>query len=211
MKVKRKTFIALIIMIIAVSLIFCNKSYAAYQIRPNYAALRNTPVTTFWPEIRKMETSGGPLGLNMDEKYIYSGGDNNGLDIHMIKNSEWGAVAMLSMSGYGSANGTSQYSTGNYTGVHNLGYDTNWEFTSTLVTTDGQNPDRSNSNANTLLTGKDGVGMASKYYDLYYVGKDITTNGQKDTFFKYNYGADAKIQHHGDAYQEVDGIFNRYW
>lgn len=184
--------------------IFSAKCYAAYQIRPNYTALRNTPITTFWPEIRKMETSDGPMGLNMSDEYIYKGGDGNGLDVHLIKNSEWGAVAMLSMSGYGAADGNAQYSTGNYTGVHNLGYDTNWEYTSTLVTKDGNNPDKSNANANTLLT----AGMDSRYYDLYYVGNNITTNTQKDDFFGYNYGDGAKIKHYGDAYAEVDKIFN---
>ena len=131
----------------------------------------------------------------------------------MIKNTEWGVVAMLAMSGYGSGDSFSNYSTGNYTGVYNLGYDSNWEYTCTFVTKDGTNPDTSNANAKQLISD----GIDKRYYDLYYVGGKsgeqlIDSASQRNTlFYRYNYkGANegsTLIDHKGDAFYEVSNIF----
>ena len=203
---KRKIITTLIMMIIFISCLNINV-LASYQIRPNYTILRNETAPNFWYNIRLKETNEGPMGLSMSVDKVYSGNDGNGIDVHMIKNSEWGAVAMLSMSGYGSGNGTDTWSTGNSTGVYALGSDTNWEYTSTFVTKDGSTVDTTNANVKAL---KD-KNIDSRYYDLYHVGNDITSSSQQEQFYKYNYkkkDSSAKLDHKGDAYYEVSGIFS---
>lgn len=74
--------------------------------------------------VRGMQSSGGTLGLsntlNWDKtsgKYLTS--DNANLDIHMEKNTEYGAMAILSTSSYGNPNVISngETTTGNETGI----------------------------------------------------------------------------------------------
>ena len=204
---KKKLTATMLLTLIFISS-FGVKSFAAYQIRPNYSALRNTPATDFFHDIRVMETKDGPMGLDMpnEENNIYQGYGSNNIDVHMIKNTEWGAVAMLSMSGYGAGDEKAQYSTGNLTGVNNLGYDANWEYTASLVSKDGTTIDESNANAKLLKDKK----IDKRYYDLYYVNSNISNSTQQEQFYKYNYKAadsSATIDHHGDAYYEVKDIF----
>ena len=159
---------------------------AAYQIRPGYNALKSTPAPTFFYYIRAMETEDGPMGLSMKADYIYSGdsAEPNNIDVHMIKNSEWGAVALLSVSGYGAGSqrdagttgATLTWSNGNNTGVYGLGND-NWEYTMTLVSDDGSTINTSNANASLLKTS----GIDSRYYDLYYPGTSNTDYSTYDT------------------------------
>lgn len=82
--------------------------------------------------VRGMQCSGGTLGLtntlNWDSasgKYLTS--DNTNLDIHMEKNTEYGAMAILSASSYGNPNiiqagGTT---TGNETGIK-INFNSEW-------------------------------------------------------------------------------------
>ena len=58
-------------------------------IKPNLSSLRNQNVSTFETNIMNMKNSGNSYGLSTST------------DTHMIKNSEWGAVAYLSHSKYG--------------------------------------------------------------------------------------------------------------
>ena len=89
---------------------------AALQSRPGVTPLVNTSANTFFKEIRNMEAEGGVLGLSatFEEVTIGTGSyektwketsDSNDIDAHMIKNSEWGAVAILSNSKYGAGIG----------------------------------------------------------------------------------------------------------
>lgn len=71
--------------------------------------------------IRKMEATGGTLGLNetINTTGLLATTESNGLDCHMEKNTEYGAMVLLSASAYGNPNiiadgGTT---TGNVTGV----------------------------------------------------------------------------------------------
>ncbi len=59
-------------------------------IKPNVQALRYNKVSSFFYGARSMERSENPFGLISSE-----------VDTHMMKNSEWGAVAYLSHSVYG--------------------------------------------------------------------------------------------------------------
>ena len=60
------------------------------RILPNVSSLRNNNVSNFFYGIRSMERDGNGFGF-----------EGNSVDIHMMKNSEWGAVAYLSQSMYG--------------------------------------------------------------------------------------------------------------
>ena len=57
--------------------------------KPNLSSIRNQSVSTFETNIMNMKNSGNRYGLSTNT------------DTHMIKNSEWGAVAYLSHSKYG--------------------------------------------------------------------------------------------------------------
>ena len=57
--------------------------------KPNLSSIRNKSVSSFETNIMNMKNSGNQYGLNTTT------------DTHMIKNSEWGAVAYLSHSKYG--------------------------------------------------------------------------------------------------------------
>lgn len=70
--------------------------------------------------VRKMEELGGAMGLN--EKInsdLTTDGDSNNIDVHMQKNTEYGALAILSASSYGNPSkiNDGETTTGNVTGV----------------------------------------------------------------------------------------------
>ncbi len=191
--------IALIVMIMVTTMFaFSGNVYAYYQIRPNFTALRNTTAPTFFKEIRRMETDEGPLGLDMpdNDTNIYQGYGANNIDIHLIRNCEWGVVSMLQMSGYGSGNASSEYSSGNATGVKQLGNDNYWEFTASLGTIDGSKIYTKNNAGNDQAYAKElaDKNVNLKYIDLYYLGgkdSDEIIYGRSATdrekFYKYNY------------------------
>lgn len=117
MKIKKKSII--LIGIILILIIFINsKCYAALQ--ANGAAGTQKYLHDWIIDIRKMEALGGGMGLTetINEKLIPNTPSNN-LDVHMEKNTEYGAMAILSASSYGNPNvipngGTT---TGNKTGI----------------------------------------------------------------------------------------------
>ena len=91
-----------------------------------------------------MEAEGGTLGKNanidMSENGSYLDSSNNGIDVHMAKNTEWGTAAMLSASAYGEApTGRSNASTtGNATGIYQMA-DSNYECVAGIYNTTNQN------------------------------------------------------------------------
>lgn len=75
-------------------------------------------------EVRCMQEAGGTLGLTNTIDWNQEGGkyltsDNPNLDIHMQKNTEYGAMAILSASSYGNPNviQDGETTTGNETGI----------------------------------------------------------------------------------------------
>ena len=70
--------------------------------------------------IRKMETVGEAMGLNetLNEDLTASSGSNN-IDVHMIRSTEYGAISILSASGYGNPKNDNVITstTGNNTGI----------------------------------------------------------------------------------------------
>ena len=114
---KTKISIVLLIMMTAL-LILMPTSKAALQ--SNGSTVANQSLNDWFINIRKMESLGGTLGLtetiNAD---LTSGSGSNNLDIHMQKNTEYGAIAILSASSYGNPNiiASGETTTGNETGI----------------------------------------------------------------------------------------------
>ena len=131
-KQKFKTIISIIIMILLFSI--PTKVHANVQSRSDKGRLTGKTASEFFQLIREMETSSGPMGLGatVTEVTVNSGTANEGktisetsasnnIDVHMIKNTEWGAVAMLMDSAYGSkqsGNSSTATTTGNKSGVY---------------------------------------------------------------------------------------------
>lgn len=116
---KKKVFIIIILTII-VSIMFMNTSNAALQ--SNNGTKKAYNISDWLKNIRNMEASGGTFGLNaeIDENSLLDKGESNGLDVHMEKNTEYGALAILSASSYGNPeviNSKEKSTTGNSTGV----------------------------------------------------------------------------------------------
>ncbi len=75
-------------------------SAATPTIKPNLSSLRNQNVSTQFATAQKFSASGNSYGISTSA------------DAHMMKNSEWGAVAYLSQSKYG------KYGNSSYSGVN---------------------------------------------------------------------------------------------
>ena len=94
----------IILLILVMAIIFPTISKANLQSRPVEEAL-SKKASQFFLLCRQMETSGGPLGLSAEistaEDKVTEITSPNGIDVHMIKNTEWGTAAMLSASVYG--------------------------------------------------------------------------------------------------------------
>ena len=93
-------------------------SKAVLQSNGNTGATYN--LSDWMINVRKMEELGGAMGLSETlNSNLTSSSDSNGIDIHMQKNTEYGALAILSASSYGNPNKVNdgETTTGNATGV----------------------------------------------------------------------------------------------
>ena len=129
-----------------------NTSKAALQANSTTHANPIKKSGAYWiEEIRKMETSGQTMGLTETlGTDLTSSSESNNIDVHMIRTTEYGAMAILSASGFGNpkklSEVTTKTTTGNVTGVYiNTSY---YEWTAGVAA------------ANT-------VGKNARYYDLY--------------------------------------------
>lgn len=95
-----------------------NSSKAVLQSNGNDGAIYN--LNDWMMNVRKMEELGGAMGLSetVGSNLTSSNGSNN-IDVHMQKNTEYGALAILSASSYGNPNkiNDGETTTGNATGV----------------------------------------------------------------------------------------------
>ena len=70
------------------------------------------------------------LSETLDTTSLIATSESNGIDVHMMKSTEYGAIAILSASGYGNSqtlqNSSVKTTTGNKTGVYFNG--TDWEY-----------------------------------------------------------------------------------
>ena len=69
-----------------------SNSTSQIQTKPNVSSLRSQTVSSFYSAIKSMQNSGNAYGLSTDTSKV---------DSHMLKNTEWGAVAYLTNSDYG--------------------------------------------------------------------------------------------------------------
>ena len=141
-------------------------------VKPNLISLRSEEISSFETNIMKMKNSGNQYGLSTST------------DTHMIKNSEWGAVAYLSHSKYGTCtdgtckevyiNNSSSYYTGRSGGAPGGSTAINTVYTDQTLTTkyntygfytyDGYLLDY---NTNTKSTTKDMSKIASTTNNIY--------------------------------------------
>lgn len=105
---------------------------AALQANPNTHykdAYMKSPVE-WMRQIRNMEKTGEVMGLNETlNSDLTASSEGNGIDVHMIRSTEYGAIAILAASGYGSSsklNTSMQTTTGNKTGVYFSGKNYEW-------------------------------------------------------------------------------------
>lgn len=113
-----KNIIAISVGFGAMVLLGSNSSKAVLQSNGNDGATYN--LSDWMMNVRKMEELGGAMGLSetVDSNLTSSNGSNN-IDVHMEKNTEYGALAILSASSYGNPNkiNDGETTTGNATGV----------------------------------------------------------------------------------------------
>lgn len=126
---------------------------AVLQANPNTNGKKTDTPTNWMTNIRKMETANQAMGLQetINDTTKKATSSSNGLDVHMIKTTEWGTVAILSASGYGNPKtlqaSTIRSTTGNKSGVY---FPANsWEWTAGGL-------------SGYIFSGVDG-----KYYDAY--------------------------------------------
>lgn len=121
MKIKKKLLIILILLFTMFFVIKPAKVNAALQ--ANGSSLKTDTIANWLVNIRKMEAAGGTLGLTdtiNTTDLTSSASSSNNLDIHMEKNTEYGAMAILSASAYGNQNkiNDGETTTGNKSGVY---------------------------------------------------------------------------------------------
>ena len=111
-----------ILVIILFSIIFIilnfNSSKAVLQANGNDGTAYN--LSDWMKNVRRMEELGGAMGLSETlNDNLTSSSTSNNIDVHMEKNTEYGALAILSASSYGNPNKIEDgnTTTGNVTGV----------------------------------------------------------------------------------------------
>ena len=83
----------------------CNKSNKTLYFKPGMDFTNRITMANLFYSIRNMEIKDNIYGFKNNGTKVNSDGtinkDSNNIDIHMIKNSEWDLVSILSLSGYG--------------------------------------------------------------------------------------------------------------
>lgn len=93
---------------------------AALQANQNTQYTKKATPGTWITNFRQMEAEGSAMGLNETlNSDLTSSSDSNNIDVHMMKTTEYGAIAILSASGYGNPSNENAITstTGNNTGV----------------------------------------------------------------------------------------------
>lgn len=116
MKTKKKYLIIIMLLAMLILIIKPTDSQAALQ--SNGGTEKKYLINDWMLKIRKMQKSGGTLGLS-DTINANLTSTNTNLDIHLQKNTEYGAMAILSASSYGKPNKieNGKTTTGNKTGI----------------------------------------------------------------------------------------------
>lgn len=143
MKRKLKLITMLGILAIGILLLTSAKSQAVLQSNPNTNYKTTKPLvytsstggTEGWlTAIRKTETNGSMgLAVGSINESTLAGPTNNNIDVHCIKTTEYGAMAILSASAYGNPSNEKAITTttGNNTGI--IVNTNNWEWTASIT------------------------------------------------------------------------------
>ena len=104
---------------------------AALQANPNTHYKKSGSATNWMSNMRKMEETGNAMGLSETfNSELTASSKSNNIDVHMMRSTEYGAIAILSASGYGNLQTLQKSSvkttTGNKTGIYFSG--NNWEW-----------------------------------------------------------------------------------
>ena len=124
MKSLNKKILAFILMAVFAVLMPFGNVKAALQSNPNtqYKDTDKKTPTDWIKQIREMETGQGSMGLNETlNGNLTASSESNNIDIHMMRSTEYGAIAILSASGYGNPQKIQEglrTTTGNKTGVY---------------------------------------------------------------------------------------------
>ena len=99
---KLKLFITILIITFILLLINSINVQATLQANPNTHYKKEDSLGNWLINFRKMEEANGAMGLketvNSD---LTASSESNNIDVHMMKSTEYGAIAILSASGYG--------------------------------------------------------------------------------------------------------------
>ena len=162
---------------------------ASSQSNPNTHYKKADTIGNWMINIRNMEKNGEAMGLSEELNTDYTSKSSNGIDVHMMRSTEYGAIAILSASGYGNAkklqDSTVKTTTGNKTGVYFSG--ANWE----LVAGGG--------------AGNPVANMNSRYYDKY--GSTIATAKVGDALGDKNVTNKGCQGWHGASYSNWAGSY----
>lgn len=156
----KKILTFIFVVVFAILMPFGNVKAALQANLTTHYNSNNQKIPTDWmTPIRSMEKSGEAMGLNETlNSDLTASSASNGIDVHMMRSTEYGAIAILSASGYGNSttlqNSSIKTTTGNKTGVYFSG--NNYEF---------------------VAGGLDGYifsGVSKKYYDAYNTNNSST-------------------------------------
>lgn len=133
MKTKKllKAIVTTVAIAATIVIIGTGESSAALQANQNTQYTKKETPTNWMKYFREMETTGGAMGLSETLKTdLTASSSSNNIDIHMMKTTEYGAIAILSASGYGNPSNEKAITTttGNDTGII-LSTTAGWEWT----------------------------------------------------------------------------------
>ena len=174
-------------------------------IRPNVTSWRSINVSNIYTVCTELNKEGNLYGLNTEDTAV---------DPHLMKNTEWGAVAYLSQnttygkgtevtindnSSYITADGnyktnTNQSTTGNVTGVYDMSGGA-YEYTAAYI---------NNGHSNLTTYGKNVYEAEAKYKDVYQAS---STNGNDSQSTNYSYSTPTNGKY-GDAVYETSSSYS---
>ena len=119
MKKTMKKYLMMLFLTLSITLLPMGGVKAALQANPNTHVKKTDAPTNWMSNIRKMEETNGSMGLSESLNSDLTSKESNNIDVHMQKNTEYGALAILSASSYGNPNKVNdgETTTGNATGV----------------------------------------------------------------------------------------------
>lgn len=124
-KLKDKKYYLLILILMLITLILLpQKAYAALQSNPSthYNNSYKKNPTAWMSNIRYMEEANNAMGLTEQFNGDLTSTSSNNIDVHMMRSTEYGAIAILAVSGYGNPSqmqaSSIKSTTGNVTGVY---------------------------------------------------------------------------------------------